>query len=219
MADQQKIGWRVVANGAMLEIVLSEGQDGKQRTSTRIFGEGTIIEGDLERSFVERYDANEPVARSLVERVALTEDEDGKQVATPIGRPEPISPEDNAEALARAEAAESEVTELRTRVSELETVVAQKDGEVAQAQSDASDAQSRVQELEGTVQTLQGQLDEAKKATADAEANALSFNDLSKPALEAEVAEKNVTVEGTGANGNVKKEDLVKALEGARASS
>ncbi len=84
------MSWRVLANGAMLEVATGTHIAGEREievTTTAIYRAGQVIKGELARSFVERYDANEDFARSIVERVEVTTDDDGEQVVTAVGAP------------------------------------------------------------------------------------------------------------------------------------
>lgn len=87
------MAWRVLQSGATLDIV--QGQrtlpNGTKQdiTATVIGREGQILRNantepaELESTFVERYDAGEEVATSLVERVEVSKDDDGNEVVTP----------------------------------------------------------------------------------------------------------------------------------------
>lgn len=127
--------WQVLASGAMLEVIVGEGVNGREITSTQICAEGQIIKGELSKGLVDRYDANDAYVRSLVQRVELSEDDEGNPVATPIGKPDvdatPSDKDDKAtkklkdalktaqdaltEATTAKEAAEAKATELEAK--------------------------------------------------------------------------------------------------------
>lgn len=200
--------WRVVANGAMLERVLGRDPATQaEKTATAIHREGEIIKEELASPFVQRYDNNDPTARALVERVEDSGevDDEGNAIYVAVGAPssdgDSPAPETDAEALARVQAAEARVTEV--------------EGERDSISAELEQSKTRVSDLEGQVSALETQLKEAEEAAA----KLVAFDDLSKEALEAEAAKREIAVTGTGANGNVKKDDLVKALEGGSSSS
>ena len=218
MTDTKQLAWRVIANGVSLDVVQGEGRDplrGGMRliTSTVIAREGQVIKEDLHPNYVKRYEEGEEVARSQVERVEVQVDDDGNEVYVPYGGSTASEPaEVDPDVLARAETAEAEVTDLRTRVTELE-------GQVAEAQEAGGTAQGQVEALQGEVQRLEGELKEAQEAAEAASEGALSFGDLSKEALVAEAEAKKITVTRAEGEGDPVKADYVRTLEEARSSS
>jgi Tfp pilus assembly protein FimV len=175
-----------------------------EQTTVVILGENALIERELSKSMVERYDEGDDYVRSIVERVAISYDDDGNKVVTPVGSPdaEPVGTLSDDEASARVTAAETA----------------------------KSEAEGRVRALEEQVNTLQSELDtakqEAERLSADlTEANdqlgtAISYADLSPEAVEAEAKARGVEPEkGSGKNDAVVKADRVAALEGASSSS
>ncbi len=84
------MAWRVLANGAMLEVATGTHIAGDREievTTTAIYRAGHVITGELAAGFVARYDANEDFARSIVERVEVNTDDDGEQIVTAVGSP------------------------------------------------------------------------------------------------------------------------------------
>lgn len=213
------MAWRVLASGPMLEIEGGGVKGGaKSFTQTVIATEGEIIESprDLSAAMISRYEKGDDFMRALVEygEIELEEDEDGEPVKTfvPKGYEDPDAAEDapqtDEEALQRTQEAESKVQELEAKVAELEA-----------SAGEAGANAGRVQELEAELDGKVKEFDELKaqyeKDLSELAAEPFDYARLSPEALEAETTKRVLDVTGTGANGNVKKEDRVKALQEA----
>lgn len=201
------MAWRVLRDGAMVEVsngtIQVAGRDLEQ-TTVVILSENALIERDLSKSMVERYDAGDDYVRSLVERVAVSVDDDGNKVVTPVGSPdaEPVGALSDDEASARVTAAETAQSEAESRVRALEE-------QVSSLQSDLDTARQEAERLSADLTEANDQL-----------GTAISYADLSPEALEAEAKARGVEPQsGSGSKGAVVKADRVAALEGADSSS
>ena len=65
--------WRVIRDGAMLDVVTGTRQDAARRdvaqTATRIYRHGDVPREPLAPDLVERWEAGDPHLRAIVERV------------------------------------------------------------------------------------------------------------------------------------------------------
>lgn len=246
------MAWRVLQNGAMLEVVNGLRGD-TEITATQIYHQGAVIEKDLSKTLVDRYDAGDEFVCSIVERVRRITDGEGNQIIVsdvtgteddPAGDAiralqrrideleaeaanadnekgegeglgeDPESPEDTS----RVQELEAEVSSLKERNEALEgssnKVAADKDtlnARVTELEGERDEAISRISGAEERIESLVEQLEEAQEAASAPQS--IPYARLSKDALEAEAgARKDLVVTGTGADGNVLKDDLVKAL-------
>lgn len=195
------MAWRVLANGAMIEIVtgVSELPGGGKRelSHIEIAHEGQIIKGDISQSMKDRYEANDPFIRSIIE-YGEAEDVDGEtqEHFEATG----YSPQtEGSSSSSDGDDSSDRVAELEAQVAELQDVSAKND--------DAA----------------QAEIDDLKQKLNDAEleaAGALSYDDLSPEALKAEAEKKSYEVtRADGKEGDPLKADYVRVLEEARSGS
>lgn len=81
------VQWKVIKSGAMLERLIGSNEvDGVQYHTIRVETHmaGTVIDGDLNPSFVKRYDDGEEHARSLVERVGDDTPAEAQEPEAPV---------------------------------------------------------------------------------------------------------------------------------------
>lgn len=189
----------------MLDVVNGVSERGRELTSTHIYRAGAIIPQDLPKEFVQRWDAGDEFARQTVEYVEgedVTDDEGNTStVYSAAARPENSGEAPSGDEVQRAESAEGELTELRSKVSKLQNELG---SSRAQGDADKQRLQSRVSELEGQL----GDAEEAATASTP-----VDYSKLSSEALKAEVEHRKLKVSGSGASGNVVKSDQVKALQ------
>lgn len=221
--------WRVLAGGPMLEIESTTVAEGmKPVTQIVTAQEGMIISGTrtISASMRLRYEDGDPFMRALVEYGELEDtgevDDDGNviQAFVPKGV-ESIPDEPDPDTVSRAEKAEGEATELRSKVTELEGQLSQAqaahESDRGQFDAYAQNAKEQSDAFEAKVAELESQLDEATKP----DENALTYESLSPQALKAEADAKGLTVaRGDGqADKDPLKADYVKALQEARSGS
>lgn len=200
--------WRVLANGAMIEVVMGNRPDGSEYTTTQIVHQGQVIKGELSSGMIERYDGNEAYVRSIVERVSITEDEDGEPVVTPAGKPEP----DESDSMSSKD--------LIERNAKLEGDWVEAEKEVSSLKDERDGLQATIVDLQAKVDDLTKENDEYDKALEEATApKPFDYSLLSPEAVQAEVTKRGLTVTGTGSKGNVLKDDNVKALQEADAAT
>lgn len=228
MSDEPKIiveeAWRSLQDGKMVEVVNGKRGD-REITTTLIIGAGQVIDKPLTANFVERWAKGGEYERSLFEhgRVELhlftdLVDEDGKNIpdeerpvfVVTAGPGDAATVESSSDpdpdALKRAEAAEASLATAQSEIDDLKLKVEAAENTATTMLSEAkADADAKIS-------SLQADLDEAEAVAA----SALSYNELSPEALQAEVDKKGLTPTGTGSNGNIVKADLVKALLEAR---
>lgn len=208
------MAWRVLRDGAMVEIsngvIQVAGRDLEQ-TTVVIARENQIIEQELSKSMVDRYDAGDDYIRSTVERVSVTYDDDGNQVVTPVGEPdaEPAGDLTDEEAAARVTAAETAQAEAEGNLTAANERISALESELSTAESDLDTAKQEVERLSADLTAANDQL-----------GTAISYADLSKEALAVEAQQQNITVtRSDGKEGDPLKSDYVTALEGASSGS
>lgn len=163
MATEAHSHWKAKVDGAVLEIVIGEDTTGQglPRLVTRgiVTQAGKLIDKPLSPQFVERWEAGEEHARSLVDKV----DEDGKS----IGASAPDH-EDAADlASANAQLAEAQAGEAKAHEAAVEQ----------QERADA--AETRAEALQTEIDGLQARVDELDvQASAEAPAETLTQDDV-----------------------------------------
>lgn len=152
------MAWRVLQSGATLEVVSGyrdlPGGGKKAVTTTAVYREGKVIEGDLEPGFVERYEAGNAHERSLVVR-GNVDSEGNFQVA---------GVDDSGE---EGNDASGYDRELASRVSELEEESAKKDGEIADLQQELEDQKASSADATASVDGLQQRITELEQELAE----------------------------------------------------
>lgn len=197
------MAWRVVADGPMIDVLhgtipLKNG--GSREHSTTVIGHaGQIIRGDLTKSLKDRYVANDPYVRSIVEYGELEEgepDDNGDPTEVFVAKgldgsdlpsEEGVSTEDLRDVLAKVQEAA---------------------GKVEDANKERDAALQKVDELE------------SKLKDAEATPKGITYADLTPEALKAETESRKLEVKrGDGKPGDPLKADHVKALEEDDAAS
>jgi hypothetical protein len=214
------MAWRVLQNGAMLEIVQGlrtlSGGGQQEVTSVIIARQGQILKEDLSADLRKRYREDDPVIRPMVEYGEISyeepEEEGGepKLVFTAVG----IPPEDGGTSgeSASESSGDSEPADDSAEVATLKE-------QVAKLQGDLEMALKSNEELVGELKVASESLD---AAAADLDAatapQPVPYEKLSAEALQVEADKRGLTVAGSGAGGNVLKADNVKALQEADAA-
>lgn len=207
------MAYQVLQSGTMLEIVNGLSRDGTEKTTMVIARENDIVEKELSADLTRRYDEGDEYVRSILQRGTVVTDDDGNKALVPEDTVEVDSDEVATDAVERAEAAEGELTAAKSKISTLESELSTAQQNLAAAQSDLETARREATEQ---IEALTTEKDAAEEVAA----GALSYSDLSKEALEAEAAQKTVTVtRADGKDGEPLKSDYVTALEAARSSS
>lgn len=192
------MSWRVLADGAMIEVV-QDVRDGREVTATSIVRQGQLIKGEVSKSMVERYDGNDPFVRSIIERVEISYDEEtGEPVATAVGKPSPSVTVD-PEAADRAASAEAEVERLKE--------------ELAKAHADAASAEAEFSEKLGAAQ---GPSEAPAPADGDPAGGQIQNPPLDYDSMSYEALQEAAVTENLDLPKNTSKAKLVEALKAAQ---
>lgn len=195
------MAWRILQSGPMIEVSGGKDANDREMVNIEIASAGALIEPprDLSKSWRERYDANDPYVRGIVEHgeVQEPEDDDGERTFVPKG-----TQGDGVEAPEGEQVSREEIVAVTKRVEEV-----------------SGENERLVTELEASkaeAERLVGELQQANDELADV----LTYNDLSPEALKVEAEKKGVEVKrGDGRSGDPVKADYVKALQEARSGS
>lgn len=162
------MAWRVLSDGPMIEVSGGITDDSKREITQVIVGRaGQVIEKDLSKSMRDRYEAQDPYMRSIVEYGEIElHDIDGEDEPQRVFVPKGIQV-DGGDTPQTDEALVASNTELGSRVTELQSESAQKDNRIAELEGQLSDAQAVNGESSTQVEALQQQLSDANAQIAD----------------------------------------------------
>lgn len=197
--------WRVLQSGPMIEVVTGH-LNNQESTTTRVANAGEIIKGDLSQSLRDRFEANDPYVRSIVEygEIETGTDDDGNPTETfvvsggPVEESDPIVASDE---------------ETQQRIDDLQAELKTANENLQAAEQANADLQTQLNEANQAHEQTRGELAEAKQQ-AEEGGGGLSYGDLSKEALEAEAKANDIEVtRADGKGGDPLKSDYVRVLE------